>query len=85
MQDQERMEAALKAAGDATVELVVELARFEVPLGDLAAVRPGEVLATGKAIGERITLRAGERAIALGELVDIEGEVGVRILSLSLV
>ncbi|UJR85915.1 FliM/FliN family flagellar motor switch protein [Sandaracinus amylolyticus] len=72
----------LEAVGDAPVELVVELARFEMPLAEIAALRPGEVLATGRALGERVVLRAGERTIALGELVEIEGEIGVRVLSL---
>ncbi|AKF10679.1 FliM/FliN family flagellar motor switch protein [Sandaracinus amylolyticus] len=72
----------LEAVGDAPVELVVELARFEMPLAELAALRPGEVLATGRALGERVVLRAGERTIALGELVEIEGEIGVRVLAL---
>jgi len=38
------------------------------------------VLSTGSAIGERVVLTANGRAIARGELVDIEGEIGVRIL-----
>ena len=76
------VEALLQAAGDVPVELVVELARIELSLSELAALRPGEVLATGRAIGEHVVLRAGERVIARGELVDIEGEVGVRVLEL---
>ena len=76
------VEALLQAAGDVPVELVVELARIDLSLSELAAVRPGEVLATGRAIGEHVVLRAGERVIARGELVDIEGEVGVRVLEL---
>jgi type III secretion system YscQ/HrcQ family protein len=79
--DEERAAALIRTAADAPIELVVELARFEVPLGELAALAPGAVLGTGRAIGERVTLRAGDRALALGELVDIEGEVGVRILA----
>ena len=76
------VEALLQAAGDVPVELVVELARIDLSLSELAALRPGEVLATGRAIGEHVVLRAGERVIARGELVDIEGEVGVRVLEL---
>lgn len=76
-----RTEAMLRAAGDAPVDVVVEVARIAMPLGELAALRPGEVLVTGRALGERVTLRVGERTIALGELVDVDGEIGVRILS----
>jgi type III secretion system YscQ/HrcQ family protein len=78
----ERADALLRTAGDVPIELVVELARFEMPLAELAALRPGEVLGTGRAIGARVALRAGERMVALGELVDIDGEIGVRVLAL---
>jgi flagellar motor switch/type III secretory pathway protein FliN len=44
-----------------------------------AALRPGDVVQCGRRIEEPIVLRAGGREIARGELVDIEGEVGIRI------
>jgi type III secretion protein Q len=65
--------------GDAPVELCLELARFTLRLDELSALRRGEVLSTGRAIGERVLLSAGGRAVAHGELVDIDGEIGVRI------
>ena len=77
------MDGALGLAGDAPVELSVELARFSMPLEELSALRAGEVLVTGRAVGERVTLRAGDRAIATGELVDVDGEVGVRVLGVA--
>lgn len=76
-------EQVLKMAGDAPVELAVELARFTLTLEELGRLRPGEVLQTRRPIGERVTLRAGGYAVASGELVDVEGEVGVRILALA--
>lgn len=68
--------------GDAPVEVTVEMARFTLPLEELGAVQPGEVLLTGRVVGERVVLRAGDRVFATGELVDVEGEVGVRVLQL---
>ena len=41
------------------------------------------VIVTGAAIGTRVVLRAGKQAVAFGELVDVDGEVGVRILEVS--
>ncbi len=63
------------------VLLEVELARVMLPLAELARLEPGAVLPL--AIDRRglVTLRLGEREIARGELVDVEGTVGVRILS----
>ncbi len=74
------MEEALAAAGDAPVTIGVEIARFTLALEEVAALRPGEIVATGRPVGEQVVLRVGEQAVAVGELVDVEGEVGVRIL-----
>lgn len=73
---------ALELVGDAPIELRVELARISIPLEDLAQLRPGEVVTTGRALGSEVVLRAGERILATGELVDVDGEVGVRVLRL---
>ncbi len=64
------------------VLLEVELARVEVPLAELARLEPGAVLPLSLDRRGLVTLRAGERALARGELVDVEGAVGVRVLSL---
>ncbi len=65
---------------DAPIDLAVEVARFKLSLAEVSDLRPGEVLATGRHIGERVTLRAGGQAIATGELVNVEGEIGVRLV-----
>lgn len=67
-------------AGDAPIELCLELARFTLPLDELGALRPGEVLATGRPVGARVALSAGGRTVARGELCEVDGEIGVRIL-----
>ncbi|MFI5307492.1 MAG: FliM/FliN family flagellar motor switch protein [Polyangiales bacterium] len=66
-------------AGDAPIELCLTLARFTLPLQELSALRAGEVLSTGRAIGERASLCAGTRTIAHGELCEIDGEIGLRL------
>lgn len=73
---------ALDRIGDAPVTLVLELARITLPLSDLAALAPGAILSTGVPLETRVALRAGERIIAEGELVDVEGELGVRLIEL---
>lgn len=72
----------LARVGDAPVEVSVEVARFRLSLDDLAALHAGEIVRTGRRVGDRVVLRAADRAVALGELVDVEGEVGVRLLKL---
>jgi type III secretion system YscQ/HrcQ family protein len=63
------------------VTLEVELARFPVTLADLARLEPGAVLTLPIDRRGLVTLRAGEHPVARGELVDVDGAVGVRILS----
>ncbi len=69
-------------AAAATLTLEVELARFPITLAELSRLEPGAALPIP--VGRRglVTLRLGERAVAKGELVDIDGAVGVRVLSL---
>jgi type III secretion protein Q len=64
------------------VRLEVELARVDVPLAELARLEPGSVLTLPIDRRGLVVLRVGERAIGRGELVDVDGAVGVRILSL---
>lgn len=66
-------------ARDAPIEVALEIARFQLRLDELERVLPGDVLVTGRRIGETVTLRAANQLIAEGELVDVEGELGVRI------
>jgi type III secretion protein Q len=63
------------------VTLEVELARVEIPIAELARLEPGAALPLGLDRRGLVTLRVGERAVARGELVDVDGAVGVRILA----
>jgi type III secretion protein Q len=64
------------------VRLEVELARVEVTLAEIARLAPGVALPLGLDRRGLVTLRVGDRAVARGELVDVDGAIGVRILSL---
>ncbi|MCU0672061.1 MAG: FliM/FliN family flagellar motor switch protein [Myxococcota bacterium] len=74
--------ATLKTLGDAPVEVSVELARIRLTLAELHALRVGEVVASGAPIGEHVRLRVGDVVIGEGELVEIDGQIGVRLASL---
>jgi type III secretion protein Q len=71
-----------RSAGTAPVLLEVELATVTLPLRDVARLAPGSVLPLGIDRSGRVTLRVGDRAVARGELVEVDGGVGVRIGSL---
>ncbi len=64
---------------DAPVAIHVELGTVTLPARQWAALSAGDVLETGVAIGAPIVLRVAGLAVARGELVSVDGEVGVRI------
>jgi flagellar motor switch/type III secretory pathway protein FliN len=48
----------------------------------LLELTPGQVLSLGRSLGGPVELRAGGRCLARGELVEVDGELGVRITEL---
>jgi type III secretion protein Q len=64
------------------VELRVVVGRVTLSFAELSSLREGDVVTTHKAIGQAVVLEAAGRGIAEGELVDIDGELGVRVLRL---
>ena len=74
-----------EAAGlleDITVAMVVELGRVMVSAADVVQLRPGQVIELSRAPGEPVDLVVDGKRVGKGELVEIDGELGVRILSL---
>jgi len=67
---------------EAPVVVRVELAQVSMPASDWAKLRPGDVIETGQRLAEPVVLRVAGRAVARGELVDVDGELGVRIREL---
>lgn len=70
------------AALDAPVVVRVELGSVSMTAADWAKLRPGDVIETGRRVAEPVILRVAGRVVARGELVDIDGEVGVRVREL---
>jgi len=66
----------------ALVDLEIELTRVRIALHELGLVKAGTVVPLHVNAAQPVTLRIGDRAIARAELVDIEGEIGARILTL---
>ncbi len=65
------------------VEVTVELASQSASLETVASWAVGAVVEFPQRIGEAVLVRAGGRVIARGELVDVDGQVGVRITARS--
>ena len=66
---------------DVPLVVRVELGAAELSASAWADTRPGDVIALGRGIGEPVVLRVSGTEVARGELVVIEGELGVRVLS----
>ncbi|MBX7096177.1 MAG: FliM/FliN family flagellar motor switch protein [Myxococcaceae bacterium] len=64
------------------VELEVELARLRLPVSELATLKAGALIPLRIGANDPVVLRIGDRAVARAELVDIDGEVGARILGM---
>ena len=69
-------------APDVPVNLVAVIGKTTINVGELVKYRIGEVIDMGRAPGETVDLVANGRLIARGELVEMEGKLGVRILKL---
>ncbi|EPX58082.1 Flagellar motor switch protein FliM [Cystobacter fuscus DSM 2262] len=69
--------------GDIPLQICVELARVPVTADDVVSLRAGQVVELHRAPGEPVDLSVNGKVVARGELVEIEGQLGVRILSLA--
>jgi len=67
---------------DAHFELTVRLGTTRMSLRQIAELAVGQVVALGRPLGGPYEIHAGGRLLGQGELVDIDGELGVRIVSL---
>jgi type III secretion system YscQ/HrcQ family protein len=65
--------------GETPLVVRLEVGTLEMSASEWAALRPGDVIQSGRRLDEPVVLRAAGREIARGELVDVEGELGVRI------
>jgi flagellar motor switch/type III secretory pathway protein FliN len=72
--------ALLTAVGDVPVIVRVELGEASMAAREWASLGRGDVIALGRRVGEHVVLRVGGLPVARGELVEIDGEVGVRIV-----
>jgi len=64
---------------EAPVVVRVEVGSVTLSAREWAALRPGDVLETGIPLAQPAVLRVAGREVARGELVSVEGELGVRI------
>jgi flagellar motor switch/type III secretory pathway protein FliN len=67
---------------DLTVELAVSAGTVSVGARRLLELAPGEVLSLGRPAAGAVELVIGRRVIGRGELIDVDGELAVRVLAI---
>jgi type III secretion protein Q len=76
--------AASGLMDDVPIRLTFDLGEREISLGDLRSIEPGYLFNLGRDLKSTVSIRANGRLIGDGELVDIEGRVGVSVLRFNL-
>ena len=83
MTDSAKPEASLAdAVLDSPVVVRVEIGAVSMTAREWAELSPGDVIEAGRRIAEPVVLRIAGREVARGELVSLEGELGIRIREL---
>jgi type III secretion system YscQ/HrcQ family protein len=75
-------DALLELAPDVPANLVAVIGKKTTSVGELMKMKIGHVIDLGRPPGETVDLVVNGRLIARGELVDIDGQLGVRILKM---
>jgi flagellar motor switch protein FliM len=78
--DPDEKDDLVAAVGEVPVRVRVEIGEALMAARDWASLGRGDVVALGRRVGEPVLLRVEGVALARGELVDLEGEVAVRIV-----
>ena len=68
------------AAEDLPIHLAFIAGEVAVPLRELRRIKPGYVFNLRQPIDRHVEVRANGQTIGRGELVDVDGRVGVRLL-----
>jgi type III secretion system YscQ/HrcQ family protein len=68
---------------DIPLQIAVELARVPVTADEVVALKVGQVLELHRSPGEPVELSVNGKVVARGELVEVEGQLGVRVISLA--
>jgi hypothetical protein len=77
-----RAMAGSAVSDEAHLELTVQLGTTRLPLRRLAELAIGEVIPLGRPLAGPYEVRVAGQIVGQGELLDVDGELGVRIVSL---
>jgi flagellar motor switch protein FliM len=80
--DADKTEPAAATLASAPIEVVAELGRITLRGDEILGLAPGVVLGLRVDRTSAVSLRVGGQLLAEGELVNVEGELGVRVTRL---
>lgn len=75
-------ESRMSVEPNVPVEVEVELTRLRLPLNQLGALHAGGIIPLHVNAAQQVVLRIGDKAVARAELVELEGEIGARIVAM---
>lgn len=73
---------AFNMTADVPVQVVAVLGKKTVSVKELVGLKMGQVIDLARPVNETVDLVAGGKLVAKGELVDIDGKMGVRVTKL---
>lgn len=73
---------ALRMTADVPVQLIAVLGKKTISVKDLVGLKTGQVLDLARPVNEVVDLIAGGKLVAKGELVDIDGKLGVKVIKM---
>jgi flagellar motor switch protein FliM len=80
--DSDNLAEAEPLLGDIPIAVVVELGRVQLTADEVIRLRAGQIIELGRSPADPVDLVVAGRLLAKGELVEIEGALGVKLLSL---
>lgn len=81
-EDEEEYLDEAEGLGKLSVRLSFDLGKRSIPLADLMQLGPGHVFDLGRDVRKAVTIRANGSPIGEGEIVDVDGQIGVVVLRL---
>ncbi|MGH9407380.1 MAG: FliM/FliN family flagellar motor switch protein [Terriglobia bacterium] len=76
-------EANLELLLDVELEVALRFGQREMVLGDILKLMPGSVIELGRDVHDPVELLIGDRVVAWGEVVTVDGNYGLRITGLA--
>ena len=74
--------SSIETAVDISVNVTAVIGRTNITVRDLLEYKTGTVVDLHRSPGETVDMMAGGKLIARGELVDLDGRMGVKILKM---